>query len=999
MRKNFDIPAIRAKLADSRGPKYWRCLEELAETQEFQDFIRYEFPQGADQWLSVLSRRNFLKIMAASLALGGLTACAGQNPEKIVPYVEGPEEIIPGVPLFFATAMQFGGVALGVVAESHMGRPTKIEGNPDHPSSLGATDTFAQASVLTLYDPDRSQTVTQAGIVSAWPTFLDSLNLELETQRAKNGAGLRLLTETITSPTLGTQIQALLEEFPEARWHQYEPVNRDNAHEGALLAFGEDVNTVFQFDRATVVLALEADFMGSGPAGVRYSYDFSQRRRVRENATEMNRLYTVESTPSVTSFLADHHLPLRSSQIEALTRALAIELGLEVEGPGENSLEGVPEGWLSALVQDLQANQGASIVIAGYSQPPIVHALVHAINEALGNVGQTLYYTDPLEVNPVNQGESLRELVDEMAAGAVEVLIILEANPVYNTPADLNFSEQLLKVNYRVRQGLYEDETSAYCQWHVASKHYLEMWSDARAYDGTVSIIQPLILPLYDDRSHHELLAAMVGRASITGYDLVREYWLAESSAPDFERFLQESLRDGVVRNTALPAKTVSLNLANLPAPSPATQAGLEINFQPDPTIWDGRFANNGWLQELPKPLNKLTWDNVALMSPATADQLGVSTEDVIYLTYNGRSVEAPVWVQPRQANESVTVYLGYGRARAGQVGTGLGFNAYALRTSEAPWSGSGLEITRRGDTYDLASSQTHFQMEGRPIVRAGTIEHFRETPEFVHEMGPEHHLDTSLSLMPGYEYNSYAWGMVVDLNVCNGCSACVVACQAENNIPIVGKEQVLISREMHWIRIDLYYEGELDNPRPYHQPMLCQHCEQAPCELVCPVHATVHDHEGLNLMVYNRCVGTKYCSNNCPYKVRRFNFLQYIDNDIETLKAQRNPDVTVRNRGVMEKCTYCIQRISAARIEAKNENRRIRDGEVVTACQAACPTRAIIFGDINDPESEVARLKAQPHNYGVLTELGTRPRTSYLAQFRNPNPELEDPNPEVEGH
>lgn len=1000
MRKDFDIPALREKLAAERGPKYWRSLEELAETEEFLDFLRHEFAQGADQWLDTLSRRNFLKIMAASLALGGLTACGARTPEQIVPYVEGPETIVPGAPLFFATARQLSGIAMGVVAESHMGRPTKIEGNPDHPGSLGATDAFAQASVLSLYDPDRSQTVTQAGIVAAWSTFLNTLNLELEAQRTRNGAGLRLLTETITSPTLAGQIQALLEEFPEARWSQYEPVNRDNIREGAMLAFGEEVQPVFRFDQANVILSLAADFLAGGPMGVRYTYDFSQRRRVRENATEMNRLYTVDSTPTVTSSSADHHLPLRSGQIEAFARALAAELGLEVEAPAE--LPGVPENWIPALARDLQANQGASLVVVGDSQPPVVHALAHAINDALGNVGQTLYYTDPLEASPANQFESLRELVDDMAAGTVEVLIIIEANPVYSAPADLNFTEQLLNVPFRVRQGLYEDETSALCQWHIPSKHYLEMWGDARGYDGTVSIIQPLILPLYDDKSPYELLAAMLGQAGVTGYDLVREHWLNETSAADFERFWQESLRDGIVRNSALPVRTVSLNLAGL-APAPeAGGEGLEINFRPDPSVWDGQFANNGWLQELPKPLTKLTWDNVALISPATAERLGVTTQDVVQLTYNGRSVEAPVWVQPGQADEAVTVHLGYGRARVGRVGDNVGFNAYTLMTSGSPWFGTGLEVSPTGETYTLASTQTHanmegFDMHGRPIVRAGTIEHFREEPEFAHEMGPEHHLDTSLSLAPEYEYNSYAWGMAIDLTLCNGCNACVVACQAENNIPVVGKEQVAIGREMHWLRIDTYYEGGLDNPAAYHQPMLCQHCEKAPCELVCPVHATVHDHEGLNVMVYNRCIGTRYCSNNCPYKVRRFNFLEYVE-DIEVLKAQRNPDVTVRNRGVMEKCTYCIQRISSARIAAKNEDRRIGANEVVTACQAACPSRAIIFGDINNPESEVVQLKAQPHNYGVLTELGTQPRTTYLARLSNPNPELEERTSEGEG-
>jgi molybdopterin-containing oxidoreductase family iron-sulfur binding subunit len=688
--------------------------------------------------------------------------------------------------------------------------------------------------------------------------------------------------------------------------------------------------------------------------------------------------------------MADHRLSLRSSQIEAVARAIAAAVGVAIEPPPESSLAGVPEGWLAAVVADLQTHQGASIVMPGDYQPPVVHALAHAINDALNNVNQTVGYTDPLEANPVDQAESLQELVEAMAAGQVELLVILEANPVYSAPADLNFAEHLLKVNFRVRQGLYEDETSALCHWHVPSKHYLESWGDARSFEGTVTLIQPLIEPLYEDRSAYQLLAAMLGNPGLTDYEVLQEYWQAQNVADDeFEQFWMQSLHNGFLAETALSTRPVTLNVGPLAGPSETTAEGLEIVFRPDPMLWDGRFANNGWLQELPKPFTKLTWDNVALVSPATAEQFDLMTEDVVELNYNGRTVQAPVWVMPGQADDTVTVWLGHGRVRVGRVGNGVGFNAYLLRTSAAPWFGAGLEMRKTGQQYQLATTQSHYVMEGRDLVRVGTIQQYQAEPEFVQHMGG--HVDTSLSLLPEYEYDSYAWGMVIDLNLCNGCNACVVACQAENNIPIVGKDQVLISREMHWLRIDTYFDGELDDPAVYHQPMLCQHCEKAPCELVCPVNATVHDAEGLNVMVYNRCIGTRYCSNNCPYKVRRFNFLHYNDTETESLKALRNPEVSVRTRGVMEKCTYCIQRISAARINAKKENRRIQEGEVVTACQAVCPSRAIYFGDINDPNSEVSRLKAQPQNYGVLTELGTQPRTSYLAKFRNPNPALVD--------
>jgi MoCo/4Fe-4S cofactor protein with predicted Tat translocation signal len=992
MRKNFDVPALRKRLAGLNGQKYWRSLEELAETEEIQDFLKHEFPQGTDQWLNPLSRRNFLKLMGASLALGGLTACTAGLPEKIVPYVEPPEAVVPGgKPLFFATAAQLGGVALGVLAESHEGRPTKIEGNPDHPASLGATDTFAQASVLGLYDPDRAQTITKDGAASNWAAFTSELKGELEKQRASGGAGLRLLTETITSPTLAGQLQAILAEFPQAKWHQYEPVNRDNARRGALIAFGEDVNPVYRFDQAEVVLSLDADFLASGPTGVRYARDFSQKRRVRADKAEMNRMYVVESTPSVTGAMADHHLPVRPSQMEGFVLALAAGLGLDVS-TAEGDLSDVPEAWISAVARDLQAHQGSSLVLAGHNQSPLVHALAHAINDKMGNVGQTVFYTEPLEANPVDQTESLRELVEDMNAGVVNLLVIIEANPVYNAPVDFDFAEALPKVNFRVRLGLYEDETSALCQWRIPVRHCLESWGDALAFDGTATLMQPLIEPLYaDSKSAHQLLVTMTGQSDLTNYALVREYWASQKSE-DFETFWKQTRHDGFIVDTALPSKPVSVDLAAVKSAvetsSKSSAADLEIVFRPDPSIWDGRFANNGWLQELPKPLTKLTWDNAAFISPATAERLGLSTGDVVELTYNGRTVKAPVWIMPGQANDTITLNLGYGRERVGQVGNGVGVNAYALRTANAPWAGTGLQIRQTGEQYRLASTQTHYNMEGREPVRVGTLAQFEEEPDF-----PQHlvHTPEDLSLMPDYDYNSYAWGMVVDLNTCVGCNACVTACQAENNIPIVGKEQVLAGREMHWIRIDAYFEGDLDDPQTYHQPVMCQHCEQAPCEVVCPVNATVHDHEGLNVMVYNRCIGTRYCSNNCPYKVRRFNFLQFSDQKTETLKMQRNPDVTVRVRGVMEKCTYCIQRISHARIDAKKEDRRIQDGEVVTACQAACPTHAIVFGDVNDPNSQVSQLKAEPHNYGLLTELGTRPRTTYLARLRNPNPELED--------
>jgi MoCo/4Fe-4S cofactor protein with predicted Tat translocation signal len=987
----LDLAAIRDRLAAARGRRYWRSLEEVAATEEFLELLRREFPHQASEWHDPVSRRRFLQLMAASLALAGLSSCAPAPGEKILPYVRAPEEVVPGSPLYFATAMPLSGAALGVLVESHMGRPTKIEGNPQHPASLGATHAFAQASVLTLYDPDRSQAVTYAGRITSWGIFLGAMTRVMDEQRRQGGRGLRLLTETVISPTLAYQLQGLLDRFPAAKWHQYEPVNHGNAWEGARLAFGEYVETQYRFDEAAVILALDADFLSCEPGSVRYAHDFAARRRVWQGQAAMNRLYAVESAHTNTGAVADHRLPLRPSEIATFVRALAQELGVEV---GQDQAARLPLAeahakWIRAIADDLRSHQGSGIVIAGLQQPPVVHALAHGINHALGNVGRTVFYTDPAAARPTDQMASLRELAADMDAGLVDLLVIIDANPVYSAPADLRFAEPLAKVKLRVHLGLYEDETAALCHWHIPAAHYLEAWGDARAFDGTVSIIQPLVTPLYGGKSGHELLAVLLGDLNPSGYQIVRDYWRRYLPAEDFERFWRTALHDGVIAGTAFSPRQVEMRPLTFEGAEQRSAAPqeLELLFQPDPTLWDGRFANNGWLQELPKPMSKLTWDNAALLSPALAERLGLGNEEVVELRLQGQAVRAPVWIMPGHADHTVTVPLGYGRWRAGRVGTGAGFNAYALRTSSALWSASGLEIRKTGAHYPLASTQHHHSMEGRDLVRVGTLSEYLARPELAH--GEGHGSPPYPSLYPGYRYENYAWGMAIDQTVCIGCNACVIACQAENNIPIVGKREVSRSREMHWLRIDRYYEGDLDTPETYFQPVPCMHCENAPCEVVCPVAATVHSAEGLNDMVYNRCVGTRYCSNNCPYKVRHFNFFQYADYDTQSLKLLHNPDVTVRSRGVMEKCTYCVQRINAARIEAQKEQRLIRDGEVMTACQQACPTGAIIFGNINDTSSHVSQMKATPLNYGLLAELNTQPRTTYLARLRNPNPAL----------
>ncbi|MGI8654915.1 MAG: TAT-variant-translocated molybdopterin oxidoreductase [Pyrinomonadaceae bacterium] len=1046
--------------AHNRGRAYWRSLEELCADENFAELLRREYPRQAALMDDALDRRNFLKLMAASLALAGATACGvHQAPEKIVPYVRQPEEIILGKSLYYATAMPLSGYATGLLVESHEGRPTKIEGNPDHPASLGATDHFAQASVLTLYDPERSQTVMRGGDISSWESFLADFRKALANQRARGGAGFRLLTETITSPTLADQLQTLLKDFPNAVWHQYEPAARDNVREGARLAFGEYVETIYRFDKANVVLALDADFLSSGAGSLRYARDFIAKRRVRDASRTMNRLYAIESTPTNTGTMADHRLPLKASEVESFAHAVAAQLGIQHGEQTVNPQSAIrnPQ-WITALAVDLQRNRGACLVVAGDYQTPQVHALAHAMNNALGNVGNTVLYVDSIEANPTNQLASLRSLISEMDDGRVETLVIFGGNPVYSAPVDFHFAESLQKVPLRVHHSLYYDETSALCQWHIPETHFLETWSDARAFDGTVSIIQPLIAPLYEGRSAHEFLAAFSNEKS--GYDILRDYWRNKfvggrtktqtintpnntpNSAPnahganastatastnnapssntanqsnDFEQAWQQALRDGVVPNTVSQQKPVTLKTDWLTAPA-QTAAGqanaerqasdsantpLEIIFRPDPNIYDGRFANNGWLQELPKPLTKLTWDNAALMSPATARRFNLSNEvnesggshgglhaDVVELRFNGRMIRAPVFIAPGHADNCVTVHLGYGRTRVGHVGTNAGFNAYAIRTSDALWFGGGLGIHPTGARYSLACTQQHHSMEGRDIVRSATLDEYRAHPDFAKREADDP--QKPLSMFPEWKYEGHAWGMAIDTGSCVGCNACVVACQAENNIPIVGKEEVLRAREMHWLRIDRYYAGDERNPETFHQPVMCQHCENAPCELVCPTEATAHSDEGLNMMTYNRCVGTRYCSNNCPYKVRRFNFFQYQDFDAPpVVQLQRNPNVTVRSRGVMEKCTYCVQRIQHAKIEAEKDGRTVRDGEIVTACQSVCPTEAIVFGDINDKNSRVSKLKAEPTNYGLLAELNTKPRTTYLATIRNPNPEI----------
>jgi MoCo/4Fe-4S cofactor protein with predicted Tat translocation signal len=985
--KSFNPDAIRQRFQKADDPGQWRSLEELAKTANFQEWLKYEFPAGADQWVDSVTRRGFLKLMAASLGLAGLTACVRYPEEKIVPYVDQPQGMTPGIPQFYASAVLQDGYANGVLVESHEGRPTKMEGNPDHPASLGATDIFGQASVLDLYDPDRAQVITFGDQIKTWSDFTSEIEHQLHGQEGTQGAKIRLLTGTVTSPTLADQIGQFLSAYPNATWHQYQPVTRDSILEGARLAFGRAVATRIDFSQADVILSLDADFLAEGPERVRYARDFAARRKVREGQTDMNRLYVAEPSPTLTGSMADHRLPLQAARMDGLARAVAKELGLDIGVPAD--LPAQAARWASRVAADLKSASGRAVVLAGRGQPAEVHALVHAINHALGAVGTGVTYSDPVEAAPEVQSKSLQDLVSAIKDGQVEFLVVIGVNPAYTAPADLNFADVVKDVPFKVYQGLYVDETAALADWYIPAAHPLETWSDARAYDGTTTVVQPLIEPLYSGKSEHELLASMTGQADATSHDIVKAYWQANSpEGADFERFWRQSLHDGMVAGSALPAIEVSLQDGRggvSKAPSADTVQDLEIVFRPDPTIWDGASSNNGWLQELPKPMTKITWDNSAWVAPATADQMGLDNEHVVELSYQGRKVRAPVWVMPGQAPGTVTVFLGYGRELAGRVGQGIGYNAYQLRTTAQPWFDSGLKMRDTGDRYTLATTQNHHTMEGRDLVRVDDLTAFTSG-----QIQPEEPQTDKPSLYNQFSYeDGYAWGMSIDLSACTGCNACVAACVAENNIPVVGKEQVAIGREMQWLRVDSYFAGSPETPEIYNQAVPCMQCENAPCEVVCPVGATVHSAEGLNDMVYNRCIGTRYCSNNCPYKVRRFNFLQFADETTESLKMVRNPDVTVRSRGVMEKCTYCTQRITKTRIKAEEEGREVMDGEIQTACQQACPTQAITFGNINDDQSRVAGLKAQKHNYTLLAELNTRPRTTYLYKFRNANPKM----------
>lgn len=1036
------LEAADAQLSGKRGKRYWRSLEELSDTPEFQLFLEDEFPNRSS--LADLNRRDLLKFMGASLALAGLSGCRGVflPQDKVVPYVKQPEELVPGKPLFYATSVLHAGYATGVLVSQYEGRPVKIEGNPDHPASKGAVDSISQAEILGFYDPDRVGNVLNrlnfgyeySADLSTWETVDAELKKILAGQKATAGAGIRILTGGFTSPTLARLVSKFLKRYPAAKWHVYEPTGRANVHAASKASFGQALDPIYDFSLAKVVVSLDADFFSAAntPGSLLYARQFADARRVKGTQGSMNRLYAIESTPNLVGAMADHRWAVRTSEIYAHTVALAKALG--VPGVTVSAETKIAPNELGEVANDLLANPGAGIVIAGEHLPVEVLTLVHSINSFLGNLGGPVKMIPSVDVTASAEVSGITSLAQDLNSDAVELLLVLEGNPVYDAPADVNFKAAIQKAKTRVHVGLYDDETSHFCQWHLPLAHSLEAWGDARAFDGTLGIVQPLIAPLYESKSASEIFSALLGEPK-GSYDLVRETWKQNGYLKgDFEKQWRSTVHLGLLEKSNSAA---ILRLSAAPQSWPAVQPvnGLEIVFLQDSSLFDGRYANNGWLQELPRPLTKLTWDNVALMSPATAKELGVASDDMLILSLdNGRSLEMPAFLQPGMPKGQVTVHLGYGREAGGVVAQAVsnindntdwygsgGFNAYVLRTSAAPLFEGNLTVTKKGGFYHLSTTQGHQPIEGdrinqvpgdhREVIVEHDLQTFNKDAAHIAEERKEEYAELrKQNLYPEqiFEFNGPQWGMTIDLNTCIGCNACVTACQAENNIPVVGKQQVGRHREMHWIRIDRYYSGdkEEENPSVAWQPLMCVHCEAAPCEPVCPVAATVHSHEGLNQMIYNRCVGTRYCSNNCPYKVRRFNYLNYTDNQkqfdvhldekprIPLLRLLNNPNVTVRGRGIMEKCTYCVQRINHARIEAKKANREILDGEVVTACQQACPTQTIVFGNIADEKSAVSQWREDPRAYLLLMELQTRPRTSHLAKLRNPNEKLRTARP-----
>ncbi|MBZ9657679.1 TAT-variant-translocated molybdopterin oxidoreductase [Mesorhizobium sp. ESP-6-4] len=977
----IDIEALRKQLA--HGGEMWRSLDEIAGAADFRRFVEAEFPAIAERLPAKPNRRTLLKLMGASLSLAGLAACS--RAENIVPYVRQPEILVPGKPVYYATTLSSDGFGIGAIVESHEGRPTKIEGNPDHPASRGATDAVMQAAVLTLFDPDRSRTPLKDGQPASYGDFLKDIAALVSRWTASQGEGGALLVEATTSPTLAAQLGALRTRYPRLKLYRHDPLAMPAAMEASRALFGSALTPIYRFDRADAIVSLDADFLGEGPGRLAYARDFAARRRVRDPSDRMSRLYAVESTPTITGAAADHRLAIKPSDVEA------VAAGLNAALTGQTGASGsIDQALMTVLVDDLKAAGRDALVIAGAQQSAFVHAVALAANAKLGALGNTVELIEAPDALSVD-GDlgALREAIGD---GAVDAVVALGTNPLHTAPANLDMRKAFSGLNLLVHHGLYRDETAFLAHWHVPAAHELESWSDIRAYDGSTSLVQPLIKPLYDGKSAHQLLAVLGGGFEADPLSLIRQHW----TQLDDDAW-RKALRDGVMADSA--AKPVSVTVPpDLAGLKPAKAGnGIDIRFVADPWLRDGRFANASWLQELPRPLTKIVWGNAALVSPATAERLKIGNGEVVNVASNGADVDAPAWIVPGHPDETITLSFGFGRKVGSVAALSQGYDAFPLRRG-SEWFATGAAIAPRKNSMRVITTQHHQAMEGRAIVRYASLDAFRQNPDFVRKNAPPAPTE---SLYPDWPYDQEAWAMAIDLSACTGCMACVSACQAENNIAAVGPEECERGHEMHWLRVDRYYAGPVDAPETFFQPVPCMHCEKAPCEVVCPVNATVHTHDGLNAQVYNRCIGTRYCSQNCPYKVRRFNFLDHQSLDKDDAGPEQgvhNPNVSVRSRGVMEKCTYCVQRISAKRIQAQIENRDIADGEVVTACQQACPTQAIAFGDRNKKDAKVVREKSAPQNYALLEELNTRPRTTYLGKISNPNGKLAKPGEATDG-
>jgi molybdopterin-containing oxidoreductase family iron-sulfur binding subunit len=963
-RQPFDLSRARA-VAETGGKRFWSSLDELLNEAEFREWMRGEFPAAASLFDDP-GRRQFLKLMGASLLLAGLTGCDDKRADRALPYVTQPENSIPGVPRYYATAVLLEGYAQPVLATTYDGRPTKLDGNPDHPATRGKSDIFMQSAVFGLYDPERSKMPARAGAASTWNAFAAELTRWRAGWKARGGEGLRILTGDTTSPTLIRQMQELKVQFPNARWHRHEPAGHANAVAGTRMTFGRPAIPHYQFDRCDAVVSIGHDFLGPGPQQVLHAGQWTQKRGDLAPGNGRQRLHVAECIPGLIGVVATTRQPCDASRLPVYVQALAARFGLPAwQTP---ALDSQAQKWIELVATELERNRGKSLLCVAPSLPPEHIAAAAVINGRLGNTGATVWYSEPLHSLP-EKDETLPALCDAMAAGSVGTLIVIDSDPVYSAPAASEFAKNIAQVKTRIHVGTHFDETARACGWHLPLHHPLESWSDARAVDGTVTILQPAIRPLYASRSVHQFCDMLLGATDPASDAAVRRTW-QQAFGNDFDARWAQTLHDGFVAGSA--AKPVSLR-AKTPIPPPAVpeRANMEVDivFVPDASIWDGRFSNIAWLQELPKPLTKIVWDNIIGISAALASEHGLANGDAVEIGIAKHKVRGAAWIIPGQAAQTISLSLGYGRRAGGEIAKGNGYDAYAVRPVDSPWMTRGT-IIKVQSAESIATTQAHHRMEGFDFVREVTT----KAPTL---RAPE----IPKTFYPEWKEGDHAWGMSIDLDRCIGCNACVAACNVENNVLVVGKDQVDRGREMLWLRVDRYYTGDTQNPRSYFQPVPCMHCEKAPCEMGCPVHATVHSPEGINQQVYNRCIGTRTCSSYCPYKVRRFNWYDYRKRDEED-RAAKNPDVTVRSRGVMEKCTYCTQRIQAAHAQADKEGRTLRRDEVVTACQQACPTQAIVFGDLNDPESEVSRRRASGRHYVLLEELGTRPRTTYLARW-----------------